>query len=65
MNHVWLQVWPVIEAEVEQLTALQNSIAPLTAGAGIEEIRADGRVAGPNGSITPISAASTTRPAPA
>ena len=56
MNHVWLQVWPVIEAEVEQLTALQNSIAPLTAGAGIEEIRADGRVAGPNGSVTPISA---------
>jgi acetyl/propionyl-CoA carboxylase alpha subunit/acetyl-CoA carboxylase carboxyltransferase component len=56
MNHVWLQVWPVIEAEVEQLTALQNSIAPLTAGAGIEEIRADGRVTGPNGSITPISA---------
>ena len=56
MNHVWLQVWPVIEAEVDQLTALQNSIAPLTAGAGIEEIRADGRVAGPNGSVTPISA---------
>jgi acetyl/propionyl-CoA carboxylase alpha subunit/acetyl-CoA carboxylase carboxyltransferase component len=56
MNHVWLQVWPVIEAEVEQLTALQNSIAPLTAGAGIEEIRADGRLAGANGSVTPISA---------
>ena len=56
MNHVWLQVWPVIEAEVDQLTALQNSIAPLTAGAGIEEIRADGRVAGPNGTVTPISA---------
>jgi acetyl/propionyl-CoA carboxylase alpha subunit/acetyl-CoA carboxylase carboxyltransferase component len=56
MNHVWLQVWPVIQAEVEQLTALQNSIAPLTAGAGIEEIRADGRVAGPNGTVTPISA---------
>jgi acetyl-CoA carboxylase carboxyltransferase component/biotin carboxyl carrier protein len=56
MNHVWLQVWPVIDAEVDQLTAVQNSIAPLTAGAGIEEIRADGRVAGPNGSVTPISA---------
>ncbi len=56
MNHVWLHVWPVIEAEVDQLTALQNSIAPLTAGAGIEEIRADGRVAGPNGTVTPISA---------
>ena len=38
MNHVWLQVWPVIDAEVDQLTAVQNSIAPLTAGAGIEEI---------------------------
>jgi acetyl-CoA carboxylase carboxyltransferase component len=56
MNHVWLHVWPVIEAELDQLTALQNSIAPLTAGAGIEEIRADGRVAGPNGTVTPISA---------
>ena len=56
MNHVWLHVWPVIEAELDQLTALQQSIAPLTAGAGIEEIRADGRVAGPNGAVTPISA---------
>jgi len=56
MNHVWLHVWPVIEAELDQLTALQQSIAPLTAGAGIEEIRADGRVAGPNGTVTPISA---------
>ena len=56
MNHVWLHVWPVIEAELDQLTALQQSIAPLTAGAGIEEIRADGRAAGPNGTVTPISA---------
>ena len=56
MNHVWLHVWPVIEAEVDQLTAVQNNIAPLTAGAGIEEIRGDGRVATPSGAVTPISA---------
>ena len=36
MNHVWLHVWPVIRAEVGQLTALRDKIAPLTAGAGIE-----------------------------
>ena len=29
---------------------------PTHGGAGIEEIRADGRVAGPNGTVTPISA---------
>ncbi len=23
MNHVWVHVWPVVEAEVDQLTALQ------------------------------------------
>ncbi|MEO8830278.1 carboxyl transferase domain-containing protein [Lapillicoccus sp.] len=56
MNHVWLHVWPAIDAEVQQLTALQTSIAPLTVGAGIEEIRADGRIAGPGGTSTPISA---------
>lgn len=56
MNHVWLHVWPVIQAEVGQLTALRDKIAPLTAGAGIEEILADGRIADELGSTTPISA---------
>ena len=55
-NLVWLHVWPVIEADVDQITSLRDKIAPLTAGAGIEEIRAEGRVPGPDGVIVPISA---------
>ncbi|MEP6799524.1 MAG: biotin/lipoyl-containing protein, partial [Lapillicoccus sp.] len=55
-NHVWLHVWPVIDVEVEQLTALQDRIAPLTVGAGIDEIYAEGRVALPGGGMLPISA---------
>ena len=62
MNHVWLHVWPVIDAEVEQITALQDKIAPLTAGAGIEEILAEGRVVGPDGTPVPISARFSYRP---
>ena len=38
MNHVWVQIWPEIEADLRQLTALQSKIAPVTAGAGIEEV---------------------------
>ncbi len=56
MNHVWLHVWPVIKAEVGQLTALRDKIAPLTAGAGIEEILAEGRIADEQGRTSPISA---------
>jgi acetyl/propionyl-CoA carboxylase alpha subunit/acetyl-CoA carboxylase carboxyltransferase component len=47
MNHVWLYVWPVIDAPVEQLTALKRTVAPLTVGAGIEEVVAQGRIAQP------------------
>ncbi len=49
MNHVWVHVWPVVEAEIDQLTALQGKITPLTDGAGIEEVQAHGRVVGPGG----------------
>ena len=56
MNHVWVRIWPVIDAELDQLTALQQKITPLTAGAGIEEVRAQGLVAGPDGSPVPIAA---------
>ena len=44
MNYVWVHVWPVIDAELEQLTALRRQIAPLTVGAGIEEVVAQGRI---------------------
>ena len=49
LNQVWVHVWPVVEAEIDQLTALQTKITPLTDGAGIEEVQAHGRVLGPNG----------------
>ena len=28
MNHVWVHVWPVIEADLDQLTALQPARSP-------------------------------------
>ena len=53
-NHVWVQVWPVVDADVEQLTGLQRKITPLTDGAGIAEVLAQGRVATPDGGSTPL-----------
>jgi acetyl/propionyl-CoA carboxylase alpha subunit/acetyl-CoA carboxylase carboxyltransferase component len=44
MNHVWIHLWPVIDAPVQELTALQRTVAPLTVGAGIEEVVAQGRI---------------------
>ena len=61
-NHVWVQVWPIVEADVEQLTALQNKITPLTDGAGIEEVLAQGRVIGPDGNPVPIAIRFHARP---
>ncbi|MEO7751837.1 MAG: carboxyl transferase domain-containing protein [Terracoccus sp.] len=49
MNHVWIQIWPTIEADLTQLTALQTRIAPITAGAGIEEVLVQASVAGAPG----------------
>ncbi len=49
MNYVWVYIWPTIAAEVEQLTSLKEKIAPLTAGAGIEEVLVGGTVAFPDG----------------
>ncbi|MFP5335470.1 MAG: carboxyl transferase domain-containing protein [Actinomycetes bacterium] len=62
MNHVWVQVWPVVEADVEQLTLLQYKITPLTDDAGIEEVLAQGRVAGPDGRPTPVAIRFHARP---
>ncbi|MFP5253645.1 MAG: carboxyl transferase domain-containing protein, partial [Actinomycetes bacterium] len=62
MNHVWVQVWPVVEADVEQLTTLQYKITPLTDDAGIEEVLAQGRVAGPDGTPVPIAIRFHARP---
>jgi acetyl/propionyl-CoA carboxylase alpha subunit/acetyl-CoA carboxylase carboxyltransferase component len=51
MNYVFLHIWPVIDAPLDELTALQRTIAPLTVGAGIEEILAEGRIATPDGEV--------------
>ena len=54
-NHVWVQVWPVVEADLDQLTALQGKITPLSEGAGIEEVLAQGRIAAPDGTLIPLA----------
>ena len=51
MNHVFLHIWPVINAPLDELTALQRTIAPLTSGAGVEEVLAQGRIALPDGRV--------------
>ncbi len=55
MNHVWVHVWPVVEIDEGGLTALGNKIRPLTDGAGIEEVLAQGRVAAPGGAPVPVA----------
>ena len=49
MNHVFLHIWPVLDAPLAELTALQASLAPLTRGAGIEELLVRGKIAAPDG----------------
>jgi acetyl/propionyl-CoA carboxylase alpha subunit/acetyl-CoA carboxylase carboxyltransferase component len=51
MNHVFLHIWPVIDAPLDELTALQRTIAPLTVSAGVEEVLAQGRIAAPDGQV--------------
>jgi acetyl-CoA carboxylase carboxyltransferase component len=62
LNHVWVQVWPVVEADLDQLTSLQAKITPLSEGAGLEEVVAQGRVQGPDGSVNPIAIRFHARP---
>lgn len=54
-NHVWVTVWPVVEADISQLTALQDKIIPLSEGAGLEEVLAQGRIASEGGPAQPIA----------
>ena len=55
MNHVWVHVWPVVEIDEGGLAALGDKIRPLTDGAGIEEVLAQGRVAAPGGVPVPVT----------
>ena len=54
LNQVWVHVWPVVDADLDQLGALADKITPLTEGASIEEVQAHGRVPGPDGTPQPI-----------
>ncbi len=62
MNHVWVHVWPLVEADLDQLVALQGKITPLSDGAGIEEVLAQGRVPGPDGVPVPMAIRFHSRP---
>ena len=54
LNQVWVHVWPVVDADLDQLATLRDKITPLTEGASIEEVQAHGRVPGPDGTPQPI-----------
>lgn len=56
MNYVSLQIWPVIDAPLHELTALQSTISPLTVGAGIESVLAEGRILGSDGRVHEVAA---------
>ncbi len=62
MNHVWLHIWPPVDGDLDQLTALQGKVAPMTGGAGIEEVRIEGAIAADHGHTVPISARFTYQP---
>ena len=49
MNHVWVHVWPVVDADIDQLPPCRPRSPRSTDGAGIEEVTAHGRVLGPDG----------------
>ena len=55
LNHVWVHVWPVVDVDEAGLTALGTKISPLTDGAGIEEVIAQGRVAVAGGEPLPVA----------
>jgi acetyl-CoA carboxylase carboxyltransferase component len=51
MNHVFLHIWPVIDAPLDELTALQATMAPLTRGAGVEEVIVQGHITARDGRV--------------
>jgi acetyl/propionyl-CoA carboxylase alpha subunit/acetyl-CoA carboxylase carboxyltransferase component len=62
MNLVSLQIWPVIDAPLDELTALQRTVSPLTVGAGIESVQAEGRILGPDGQVHDVAATFSFQP---
>ncbi len=62
MNHVWVHVWPVVDLDLDDLGALGAKISPLTDGAGVEEVVAQGRLAVPGADPVPIAVRFSARP---
>ena len=55
LNHVWVHVWPIVDVDADGLGALGTKIRPLTDGAGIEEVLAQGRIAVEGGEPVPAA----------
>jgi acetyl/propionyl-CoA carboxylase alpha subunit/acetyl-CoA carboxylase carboxyltransferase component len=51
MNHVWLDIRPVLDVVPEDLAVWQRSSVPQAAQAGIEEVLIQGRLPGPDGTL--------------
>ena len=61
-NHVFLYVWPLVEAPLAELTSLSHAVAPLTGGAGLTETVIEGRVATTDGEPRSVAVRFTRRP---
>ncbi|MGZ8744864.1 MAG: ATP-binding protein, partial [Nocardioides sp.] len=62
LNHVWVTVWPVVDLDLDALGALGEKISPLTDGAGVEEVTAQGRLAVPGGEPVPMAVRFSAQP---
>jgi acetyl/propionyl-CoA carboxylase alpha subunit/acetyl-CoA carboxylase carboxyltransferase component len=62
MNHVWLHIWPVLDAPLQELTALKDTLSPVTSGAGLEEVAAQGRIKAPDGTVRAAAVRFTYQP---
>jgi acetyl/propionyl-CoA carboxylase alpha subunit/acetyl-CoA carboxylase carboxyltransferase component len=51
-NRVLLYAWPPLDVPLDELTAVTRTLAPITAGLGLEEVSIEARVpAGPDGEL--------------
>ena len=62
MNHVWVTVWPVVDLDLDALGALGTKISPLTDGAGVEEVVAQGRWPSPAATPLPMAVRFSAQP---
>ena len=51
-NRILLNVWPVIDIDMDDFDELIRALAPLTAGLGIEQVMVQARVLRPNGKLS-------------